>query len=164
VLKGFHGGRLRELFEIYPDARIIWSHRDPVQTAASITMLIAELQQGLAGSVDIPAQAKVALARTRRNIAQTMSDPMVNDPRIHHVRYTDFVKDPVGTIRGFYEFAEVPWKPDTEQAMRDYLKNNRGDRYGKFKYSADVLGEDIDALNKEFAAFRERFKVEIEKR
>ena len=164
VLKGFHGQRLRELFDIYPDARIIWSHRDPVQTAASITMLIAELQEGLTGSVDIPEQAKVALARTRANIKDTLTDPMVNDPRIHHIRYPDFVKDPVGSIHGFYEFAGVPWKPDTEQAMRDYLKNNRGDRYGKFKYSASVLGEDIDALNKEFAPFRERFKLEIEKR
>jgi hypothetical protein len=51
--------------------------------------------------------------------------------------------------------------------MRDYLANNRSDRYGKFEYSTQLLtdaGEDIDALNEEFAPFRERFGVEIEKR
>ena len=48
--------------------------------------------------------------------------------------------------------------------MRDYLKNNKGDRYGKFKYSTDVIGEDIEALHEEFAPYRERFGLEIEQR
>ena len=48
--------------------------------------------------------------------------------------------------------------------MRDYLKNNKGDRYGKFKYSTDVIGEDIQALHREFAHYRERFGLEIEHR
>jgi hypothetical protein len=48
--------------------------------------------------------------------------------------------------------------------MRAYLKNNRSDRYGKFVYSTDLIGEDIDALHAEFAPFRERFGLEIEQR
>ena len=51
--------------------------------------------------------------------------------------------------------------------MRDYLVNNPGDRYGKFRYSTQLLtdiGEDVDALHDEFRAFRERFGLKIEKR
>ena len=51
--------------------------------------------------------------------------------------------------------------------MRDYLANNSGDRYGKFRYSTWLLtdiGENIDDLHEEFAPFRERFGVSIEKR
>jgi hypothetical protein len=80
------------------------------------------------------------------------------------VRYQDFVADPVGTIRGYYEKYNVPFGPETETAMRDYLKNNKGDRYGKFKYSTDILGVDIAALHKEFAPYRERFGIDIEQR
>jgi hypothetical protein len=43
VLKGFHGRRLAEFFAAYPDARIIWTHRDPVQVAASGTALMVDL-------------------------------------------------------------------------------------------------------------------------
>ena len=164
VLKGFHGARLKELFETYPDARIIWTHRDPVQVIASRIALTAELVEGLAGHVDWKAQAKQQLAMARASFQNTMTNPLVNDPRIHHVRYKDFTADPVGTIRGFYEMAGVPFGPDTDAAMRDYLKNNKGDRYGKFVYSTDMIGEDIEALNQEFAAYRERFGVEIEHR
>jgi hypothetical protein len=51
--------------------------------------------------------------------------------------------------------------------MRDYLARNKGDRYGKFRYSTTLLtdiGEDLSALHEEFRAFLERFGVEIENR
>jgi len=167
VLKGFHQERLGELFNTYPDARLVWSHRDPVQVIASRTRLVGELVEGLSGTVDWNIMARMALDGVRASIAATMSDPMVDDLRIHHIRYSDFVADPVATIRGFYEHAEVPWTTECETAMRDYLKNNKGDRYGKFRYSTQVLtdiGEDLQALHEEFRPFRERFGVEIENR
>lgn len=162
VLKGFHNARLKELFETYPDARIVWTHRDPVQVIASRIALTAELVEGLAGHVDWKAQARQQLAMARASFQVTMTDPLVEDPRIHHVRYTDFMADPVATIRGFYDSYKVPFGTDTETAMRRYLQDNRGDRYGKFVYSTDMIGEDIGALNREFAPYRERFGVEVE--
>jgi hypothetical protein len=164
VLKGFHGQRLEALFETYPDARIIWVHRDPVQAIASRIVLTGELVEGLTGQVDWKAQAALHLAACRAGFNATLNNPMVNDPRIHHVRYTDFIADQVGTIRGFYEYAGVPFTPEAEAAMREYLQKNRGDRYGKFKYSTDVIGVDVAALHEEFAPYRERFGLEIENR
>jgi hypothetical protein len=164
VLKGFHNARLEALFETYPDAAIIWTHRDPVQTIASRIAMAAEITDGLVGSVDWKAIARGQLAYARNSLKTTMESPWVKDKRIHHVRYVDFVADPVGTIRGFYEKYGVPWTGEAEAAMRDYLANNKGDRYGKFVYSTDMIGEDIDKLHEEFAPFRERFGLEIEKR
>ena len=164
VLKGFHGPRLAELFDTYPDAHLIWVHRDPVQVIASRIALVGELIEGLAGCVDWKEQSKIHLEASRAGFASTMANPLVRDPRIYHVRYTDFVADPVGTIRGFYRYAGKAFPPGTEAAMREYLQQNRGDRYGKFKYSTDLIDADIDQLNKEFAPFRERFGLEIETR
>jgi hypothetical protein len=167
VLKGFHGFRLKEFFDTYPDASLVWLHRDPVQVAASSTMMMADIMEGIVGRVDLVKEAKMHLDRTRASIANTMANPLVNDPRIHHVRYRDFVADPVGTIRGYYEFAGRDLTPQAEAAMRDYLAHNKGDRHGKFEYSTKLLidaGEDIEALNEEFRLFRERFGVEVEVR
>ena len=167
VLKGFHGFRLKEFFEAYPDATLVWLHRDPVMVAASSTMMMADIMEGIVGQIDLVAEARMHMERTRMSIANTMTNPLVHDARIHHVRYRDFVADPVGTIRGYYQFAGRPFTPQAEAAMRDYLANNKGDRHGKFHYSKQVLvdaGYDIDALNAEFAPFRERFGVEIEER
>jgi Sulfotransferase family len=164
VLKGFHAPRLKAMFDTYPDAHLIWVHRDPVQIAASRVALTAELDEAIAGRVDWQEQARVHLAATRAGLQRTLSEPMLDDPRIHHVRYTDFTANPTGIIRGFYEKAGVPFLPDTERRMRDWLKNNRGDRYGKFRYSADLLGVDVAALHAEFEPYRRRFGLDIEQR
>jgi hypothetical protein len=167
VLKGFHGFRLKEFFDAYPDATLAWLHRDPVQVAASRTMMMVDISEGIVGSIDLEAEAKKHLELTRAGIANTMSNPMVDDPRILHVRYRDFVTDQIGTIRGYYDFAGRRLTAEAEAAMREYLADNKGDRYGKFRYSTSLLtdiGEDLDALHEEFRPFRERFGVEIETR
>lgn len=167
VLKGFHGFRLTELFAAYPDAHLLWLHRDPVQVAASRTMMMADILDGIVGPIDLQAATKMHLELTRASVANTMAHPMVDDPRIRHVRYTDFVADPIETVRGYYGFCGRDLTAAAETAMRDYLAHNRGDRYGKFRYSTSLLtdiGENIEDLNEEFRAFRERFGVQIEKR
>ncbi len=164
ALKGFHGPRLPALFDTYPDARIIWTHRDPVQVTASRIAMAAELAEGLTGHVDWQEQARIHLAASRAGFENTLNNPMIDDPRIFHVRYPDFVADPVGTIAGFYEFCGFSMTPSAAAAMRDYLQNNRSDRYGKFRYSTDMIGADIEALHREFAPYRERFGLDIEQR
>ncbi len=167
VLKGFHGFRLAEMFAAYPDATLVWLHRDPVQVAASRTMMMADIAEGMFGPADLHALAKMHLDLTRAGIANTMSNPMVDDPRILHVRYSDFVADQVETVRRYYEFSGRELTPGAESAMRSYLADNRGDRHGKFRYSTQLLvdiGENLDALHAEFRPFRDRFGVEIENR
>jgi sulfotransferase family protein len=167
VLKGFHGFRLRDIFETYPDATMVWLHRDPVQVAASRTMMMADIMNGIVGPVDLHAEAKKHLEMTRASIANTMSNPLVDDPRILHIRYTDFIADPVATVRRYYTFCGRELTSEAASVMRAYLANNRGDRYGKFEYSTQLLidiGEDLDALHAEFRPFRERFGVAIENR
>jgi Sulfotransferase family len=167
VLKGFHGFRLREFFDAYPDATLVWLHRDPVQVAASRTMMMADIMEGITGPVDLKATAKLHLDLTRAGIANTMSNPLAHDPRILHVRYKDFVADPVATIQRHYRFAGRTLTPQAEEAMRNYLAHNKGDRYGKFRYSTSLLtdiGENLDALHEEFRPFRERFGVDVENR
>ena len=167
VLKGFHGFRLKEFFATYPDASLVWLHRDPVQVAASSTAMMRDIREGIVGRIDLVAEAHMHMQRLRMSIANTMSNPLLADPRIHHVRYKDFVADPIGTIRGYYAFTGRELTPQAEAAMRDYLLANKGDRHGKFAYSTRLLtdaGFDIDELNEEFRPFRERFGVEIEVR
>jgi hypothetical protein len=167
VCKGFHGFRLEEFFATYPDATLVYLHRDPVQVAASSTMMMADIMEGIVGKIDLIKEARMHVERVRASIANTMTNPLIHDARIHHVRYQDFVRDPIETLRGYYAFAGRDLTSEAEQAMRDYLANNQPDRHGKFAYSNKVLtdaGYDLAELNEEFRPFRERFGVEVEER
>jgi hypothetical protein len=160
VLKGWHTRRLAALFDTYPDACIVWVHRDPVQVIASQITAFGQINECLAGSLDWDAWAKAQLETARHTIHANLHDPLVDDPRIHHVRYPDFARGPVETIREFYEKFGIPFTAETETAMRAWLANNPGDRHGKFVYSTDVLPEDVDALTVEFAPYRQRFGLD----
>jgi hypothetical protein len=163
ALKGFHSGKLSALFETYPDARVIWIHRDPVQCIASRIAMVGALDEGSTGRPqDWKAAAAYWLEISRASIRAGLESPHLDDPRVHHVRYADFKADPAGVIRDFYERAGKPFTPEFEAAIRAYLASNRSDRYGKFEYSLDLIGEDVDALNAEFAPYRQRFGLEIE--
>ncbi len=164
ALKGFHGPRLEAFFDAYPDARLIWTHRDPVQVTASRIAMATTLTRAFAGHADEREQAAIHLGATRAGINDTLANPLVDDPRIFHVRYTDFVADPIGTIATFYDFCGIDMTTAAQQAMRDYLAHNRGDRYGKFVYTTDMIGVDIAALHREFAPYRARFGLDIEQR
>ncbi len=164
ALKGFHGPRLRAFFDAYPDARLVWTHRDPVQVTASRIAMAIALTRAFSGRVDPQEQAAMHLAATRAGIRDTLANPLLDDPRILHVRYPDFVADPVGTIARFYEFSGLTMTAQARQAMLGYLQDNPGNRHGKFTYSTDLIGADIEALHREFAPYRERFGLDIEQR
>ena len=164
VLKGFHATRFPAFFDAYPDARVLYIHRDPVQSIASRIMMMAHLTEGLTGSVDMAEQSRIHTAAARAGFHAIMDNPMIDDPRIHHVRYADFVADQIAVIRQFYAFAGYDLTSEAEAAMREYLATNRGDRHGKFVYSTDLIDGDVAALHDEFAPYRARFELEIEQR
>jgi hypothetical protein len=164
VLKGFHAPRLAALFESYPDARVIWVHRDPVQNIASRIAMAGDFEETLGGRVDWKEQAALQLTAVRAACRAALSSPYLDDPRVLHVRYSDCVADPIGLIARFYEHGDVRFTREAEAAMRDYLRENKPDRHGTFRYSTDLIGADLEQLHSEFAPYRERFGLGIEER
>ena len=89
-------------------------------------MMMADLMKGIAGPIDLKAETNIHLEMTRASVANTISNPLTDDARIHHVPYKDFVSDPIGTIRGYYGFAGRKFTPQAEGAMPNYLATNNG--------------------------------------
>src|SRR4029453_9543368 len=75
VLKGFHGRRLATLFDTYPDACMVWVHRDPVQLIAYQITLFGQINESLAGSLDWTAFVAATLGVGRANFSANPNDP-----------------------------------------------------------------------------------------
>lgn len=163
VLKGLqHHHRLGTVFDTYPDAIVVWIHRDPVQALASRVQLLVEIFEGIAGPIDREAFAAATLAYGRDIFARMATDPLADDPRIHHIAYKDFTHDPVGEVRRVYERAGLAFTPEFQSAMEAWMPANRSDRYGKFRYPVDIFETATARLHDEFAPYRKRFGVAIE--
>lgn len=163
ALKGVdHQYHLTGLRAVYPDARLVWAHRDPVQVMGSLLEVTLQLTRGTGGdSADRTALARAWVDRYRSRLDRALANPLAADPRICHVRYPDLTADPVGTVHGIYRHFGLEVSNDHETRMSHWLADpaNRSDRHGKWTYALAEHGVDPAWISALFADYRARFDV-----
>jgi hypothetical protein len=163
VLKGCaHQFQLEALFAEFPDAICIWPHRDPVEVHQSTLAISSVLYHAITnGKMDWHQFARDYLKATRAAIDRVLADPLVDDPRIVHVRFKDLAQDPVATIKRIYGQFRLPFGQELEQRMRVWLDDpgHRSDRYGRYPYSLQPFGLQRQAVASLFADYSERFAL-----
>jgi len=164
VLKSpVHLHDLPTLFEIYPDARVAVTHRDPLTLLASLTSLIANLRWAHSDHVDAAAIAGAHVERYRATFERLVDwteEKRLPLEQIHHSHFADFRRAPIETVRRLYTQFGVETSEATEDAMRKALSANPSDRHGTHAYSQDDLGTDPTRLRTEFTRYQARFDVE----
>ena len=163
VLKGVdHQFFLSGLRAVYPDALLVWAHRDPAQVFGSLLQVTYDITRGTGGdAADRSAFARSWLERHRTNLDRALASPLADDLAIHHVRYPDMIADPIGTVRGIYRHFALPVSAEFESRMRAWIADpaNRPDRHGKWTYSLERFGLDDGSIREMFADYRDRFGV-----
>ena len=76
---------------------------------ASRIVLSGELAEMLTGKIDWKEHARMHREAVTAEYVNTLNDPIIADRRIHHVRYSDFIADPIATLRTFYQKSGVPF-------------------------------------------------------
>ena len=115
---------LDALLEVYPDALIIQTHREPATAIASVCSLAAQASAGwsevFTGDVVGRDQLELwasGLERFRAARARVEQDPGA-EARFFDVRYEDLVADPVGTAEAVYDCFGLPFTGAAADAMR----------------------------------------------
>lgn len=154
---------LKELFEVYPDAQIVQTHRDPLRVLASFNSL---LNLGLAMTRDdLDAGAMAAhwaasyVKALRKSIAFRDSGA-VPESRFIDVQYGDLVADPIATTRDIYRHFGVEFSAEAERRMAEYLAENKSKRKGFHRYSLEPFGLDPRELLERYQFYVDRFEVE----
>lgn len=136
-----HMYHLPELLSVYPDALFVQPHRDPVTVMASISRLLEVIR-----SVGFEHQDRAELGEELlhlwhdgqvRMMAYRKAHP---DLPVHDMRYKDIPRDPVGAVRGIYDFAGINFTPETEAGVRGWLAENPADKHGRHSYTLADYG------------------------
>jgi len=158
-----HALHLDALTAVYPDARLVLMHRDPVVLCASVCSLIATLTRTFSDADHrryIAAHWTDVLERSIASIeAFRRSHPQV---RIVDVRYADFVADPLATLRRIYgEFGEQ-LEGSALQGMAQHLAAHPKGRFGSHAYRLEEFGLDAGSLAERFRPYSERYDLRRE--
>lgn len=152
---------LDALLETYPDARIVWTHRDPAKVVSSITSFVGTLRKMNSPVFDPKhfASEWVALEEMGLHRAIAVRD-RVGDDRFVDIHYNDLIADPVAQVSRIYSHFEMPTDEKTIDRVRDFQDENPQNKHGKHSHEPEQFGLDRDQLRRRFASYTERFGVE----
>jgi hypothetical protein len=166
VLKGnSHPFGLDALRATYPDAEVIWLHRHPTATFASMMELMTILREGRSGRpVDRRQVGPLFLERYASSIEAGMASPQVDHPRMLHLRYRELRRGPGTAIEQVYAHFARSFTAEHEQAIDTWLGSpgNRANRRGTFHYDLAWFGLTRKDINERFAAYIDRFDLSEE--
>ena len=159
-----HALHLDALLSVFPDARLVWAHRDPFRATASALGMYQMSRARLCGpDVD----RAPLIAANLRQLAAHVERPLrtrerIGDARFFHLHYADLLRDPIGQMRALYDWAGDDLTADVERAMRDWLVDNPQDRFGVRPYSLDAYGLTVAELEPLYAEYLSTFAIELE--
>lgn len=160
-----HLWALDALLDVYPDARIIQCHRDPVRVEASLVSLVTTLRGLGSGDVDpleIGAEWSKHLAEGLQRAIDVRERANLPDDRVVDVHFREFMQDEIGMVRHIYERLGMELGDEAERRMRAFLAENAADKHGAHHYTLRDGGLDRDAERRRFAFYQRRFGVPSE--
>jgi hypothetical protein len=160
-----HLWALDALLAVYPDARIVQTHRDPLAVLASLASLITKLRGLASDAVDpheIGADWAQRLAAGLRAASEARERAAPAAAQFLDVRFTDLVGRELEQVRRIYEHFGMDLRPEASERMRRFLAENPRDKHGRHRYSLTFAGLEADALRPAFADYQERFDVASE--
>lgn len=155
---------LDALFDAYPDARIIFTHRDPAAIMPSNASLIAYLHETSGNPVDRIALGRAESAKWRKGMDRAMAfrsaNPQLAD-RFFDLQYKDFISDQMATVERLYAGLNIVLDTEARESMADLLSDRRQDKHGKHDYSAEQYGMSVDQIRAEFSDYITAYDVAI---
>lgn len=154
---------IETLLKIYPDARLIWTHRDPITTTGSFCSIIAMGHQNFAGRVDAEWIAENCTWQAEQHYRRGMeARARIGHDRIIDVHYADMMRDPIATMRQTYAALGDDFTPEAEAGMATWLADNPQGKFGKHEYKLAQYGLSLEKLNDVFADYLAAYDVERE--
>lgn len=149
---------LETVLAFYPDARLVWTHRDPGPVVTSLASLNTTLQRTFSDDCD----PRAIGAEWKRKARIAVERGMAFDDRARpgwcvHVAYDDLMRSPVATVRRIYEhFGDAPSSLH-ERRIEAWLRDRPQQAHGRHVYDPADFGWTPEQLAEEFGDYRERF-------
>ncbi|HEX7753588.1 MAG TPA: sulfotransferase [Novosphingobium sp.] len=160
VKKPSHALWLDTIFKVYPDARVVWTHRDPFTATGSLCSIISLAHMGYMGKKDAEwlGENYSWQAAEHANRIMDFRDKFGED-RIIDVHYADLVSDPVGETRKLYAKLGDAWTPQAEAGIQRWVDENPQNKFGKHEYKLAQYGLSKEKLEPLFERYLSRYDV-----
>jgi hypothetical protein len=160
-----HSVHLDTLLEVFPDARLVWAHRDPYKATASLGNLwkLAKSIVLQPDAIDLKAMGANAKAQMAAHVERPLrTRERIGDAQFFHMYYHEMMTDPLDVMRRLYDWAGDELTADVESRMQAWLADHPQDRYGLNNYNLEQYGLTVEGIRPAFAEYLDAFDIELE--
>jgi len=158
-----HLAQLETLFRVFPDARVVQTHRDPLKVMASVASILYSTAYVRSDAVDpeqILAWFTGETCRALLDSAESLREAGIVPPKqIFDVRYADFVARPIETVADLYQHFGIEYSEPARENMRTYLDAKPKGRHGAHRYDFEHTGFDVAAERARFADYVAKYEL-----
>jgi hypothetical protein len=153
---------LDALTEVYPDAQLVMTHRDPADVLGSIGSLIENVRMVYSDEVDLHRIGATFMETFALMIArQDAFRARHGQDAIVDVQYADIVKDPIHECRKIYAHFREPFTDAAQTAMDGYMAANPKGKHGAHDYTLERYGLTREGVHEAFADYIERYRIPV---
>ena len=146
------------LTEMFPDACLVITHRNPVEAVTSYaSMMAAMLSERIFDKKQFGSVVMEYLARKVESSLHQRDN--MDDSRILDLQFNDFINDPVTLVHRIYDYYQLPISSSTEKAFADYATAHPMGKHGKHEYNFEEFGLSEKQIIDRFGFYIERFNV-----
>src|ERR1700728_276559 len=156
-----HVFALDDLRKVYPDAHLVFVHRDPVRVLASVAKLTEVLRRPFTRSID-RVEIGRAVSASWIDGARRMSGPAWSGDSVLHLHYRQVVTCPIDAVKAVYRHSGRMLTEEAQARMRHWLRTAASARRPRQDYRLAEFGLDRHLLRERFARYTDTFGVEIE--
>jgi hypothetical protein len=151
---------LDALMNAYPDARILWLHRDPAAVVTSLASINNAMQMTFSRRRDPKPTADYWAEKMVDGINRATAFDAEQKPGwCYHVHYEDLMADPMGTVEKIYaSFDETPGSLH-QRRMAAWLQHRPQHAFGKHGHDAKDFGWTLDNLQERYSDYRQRYGI-----
>jgi Sulfotransferase family len=153
-----HIATIEALFEVFPDACVVQTHRDPLEAIPSLCSVLHMSRRMFEGD---SASAEVIGPREcsywRKALEDTTAARKRRRDQFFDIDHRRFVADPLGTVRELYAHFGLQLAAAAEEAMCGWIAASPTSRHGEHRYDGDRFGITAEDIREAFEDYRARF-------
>jgi hypothetical protein len=153
-----HMFALDSLLAAYPDAKFLWSHRDPAKVLGSVCNLIHYTRSWASDRDDSLELGAEELGRWSEAITRAMDfRRRVGDDRFADLAFADLQSDPVGALTSAYEQIGLDFPARSREAVTRWAGSHQPGAHGQHAYDLAQFGLEVDQVHQSFARYLDAY-------
>lgn len=161
-----HMSQLEALLAVYPDARVVFTHRDPLKVLPSVVSILYSTAYVRSDEVDVDAMAGWFTGETCKALLDGMTGLRdsggLPPEQCFDLHYADLMADPVEALAGVYTHFGIDYPSSAREAQQRYIDEKPKGRHGSHRYDFSDTGLDLDEERERFQDYYARYGVKNE--